>query len=234
MTKWDLPMMKTAFVWAKQSKCVRAKVGAVIAKENRIIAIGYNGTPSGYKRKVKEVCSCCDGEGKVKSIDKLLKCFCCNGEGFVYVPYRYDCEEEQEIIVSKCCNTEIREDKKEKKVFCSKCGKQIGIIDFMNGSDNYRIVGDFEVKKELKTNHSIVIHAEVNAISFAARYGIPLEGTTMYITMSPCSECAKAIVQAGIKEVVYYTEYKDTNGISFLKENGVKVRQYQGVIDENT
>jgi len=227
MTKWDLPMMKTAFVWAEQSKCTRAKVGAVIAKENRIIAIGYNGTPSGYKRKIKEICNCCNGSGSVLN----YSCSCCNGEGFIYVPHKYDCEEEQLITVSKCCNAEIKENKKEGKVFCLKCGKQIGFIDFMNGSDNYRLVGDFEVKKELKTNHSIVIHAEINAISFAARYGIPLKGTTMYITMSPCSECAKAIIQVGIKEVVYYTEYRDTKGISFLKENGVKVRQYQGVIN---
>ena len=227
MSKWDLPMMKTAFVWAEQSKCVRAKVGAVIAKENRIIAIGYNGTPSGYKKRVKDVCSCCGGSGVIAN----YPCYCCNGEGFVHIPYKYDCEEEQDVMVSKCCKAPLKEDLEKKIVLCSKCNKLIGIIDFMNGSDNYRIVGDFEVKEELKTIHSIVIHAEINAISFAARYGIPLEGTTMYITMSPCSECAKAIIQAGIKEVVYYNEYKDTNGISFLKENGIKIRQYKGVIN---
>jgi dCMP deaminase len=52
-------------------------------------------------------------------------------------------------------------------------------------------------------------HAEQNAINFAARYGIPIEGATIYTTTYPCSWCAKSIVNAGIKRVVFFNDYPD-------------------------
>ncbi len=52
-------------------------------------------------------------------------------------------------------------------------------------------------------------HAEQNAINFAARYGISIEGATVYTTHLPCSWCAKSIVNAGIKRVVYLHDYPD-------------------------
>lgn len=52
-------------------------------------------------------------------------------------------------------------------------------------------------------------HAEQNAINFAARYGIPLEGATLYTTHYPCSWCAKSIVNAGIKAVIFAQDYPD-------------------------
>jgi dCMP deaminase len=52
-------------------------------------------------------------------------------------------------------------------------------------------------------------HAEQNAINFAARYGIPIEGTTLYTTTYPCSWCAKSIVNAGITRVVFMDDYPD-------------------------
>jgi dCMP deaminase len=52
-------------------------------------------------------------------------------------------------------------------------------------------------------------HAEQNAINFAARYGIPIEGTTLYTTHYPCSWCAKSIVNAGIRQVVFGEDYPD-------------------------
>jgi len=224
MKKYDIAMMKTAEVWAEQSKCIRAKVGAVIAKDGRIISVGYNGTPTGYSKKIKEICNCCNGRG----VNGNCTCYCCGGFGYVEVPQKFDCEEEKEILVSKCCEADLIEDKEKRKVFCSKCGKQIGIIDFLNdNSNNYRIVGDFEVKKELKTNHDIVIHAELNAILFCAKNGLPTKDTTLYVTLSPCHNCAKHIIQAGIRRVVYKEEYRDTSGLEFLKENGVKVERLQ-------
>jgi dCMP deaminase len=64
------------------------------------------------------------------------------------------------------------------------------------------------------------IHAESNAIGWAARYGISTEGTTLYTTVSPCINCAKLIITAGIKEVVYKSEYDrpEDNGIELLKK----------------
>lgn len=64
----------------------------------------------------------------------------------------------------------------------------------------------------------IAVHAEAGAISFAARKGIALEGSTLYVTMSPCKKCADLILNAGIKKVIYDEEYRDTQGIDYLKQ----------------
>ena len=70
------------------------------------------------------------------------------------------------------------------------------------------------------------VHAEMNAIIFAAKNGIPLKGSSMYVTMSPCINCAKAITVSGIEELVYDVEYRDTSGLEYLKENKIQVRQF--------
>ena len=68
-----------------------------------------------------------------------------------------------------------------------------------------------------------VLHAEANAISKIAKSGNSREGSTMYVTASPCLECAKLIIQAGIKRVVYKDEYRLTDGIDLLKRAGIEV-----------
>ena len=70
-----------------------------------------------------------------------------------------------------------------------------------------------------------VLHAEANAISKVARSGNSAEGSTLYITASPCMECSKLIIQAGIKRVVYKDEYRLTDGIELLKRAGVEVEK---------
>jgi len=137
--KYNKVMMKTAFIWAEMSYCKRAKVGAVIAKDNRILVASYNGTVSGAN-------NCCE-------------------------------EEKENELVSK--NT--------------------------------------------------VVHAEINAIAYAAKNGIKTDDCTIYITLSPCVECSKAIIQCGIKKVFYKTEYRDISGIEFLKENNISVEQIQDI-----
>lgn len=62
------------------------------------------------------------------------------------------------------------------------------------------------------------IHAEQNAISYAARHGIKTEGATLYCTLSPCESCAKSIISAGIKRVVYLEKYRDSSGIQLLEQ----------------
>jgi dCMP deaminase len=62
------------------------------------------------------------------------------------------------------------------------------------------------------------IHAEMNAILKAARTGHAVDGATLYITMSPCVDCSKLILQSGIKRVVYLEEYRKTDGVDFLKK----------------
>ena len=131
MKKYDVPMMQTAFIWAKQSSCKRNQVGAIIANQGRIISNGYNGTITG---------------------------------------------------ADNCCE-------------------------------------DGDVSK------NTVVHAEANALMFAAKNGIPTEGCSIYVTLSPCIECAKMIIQAGIKEVMYHENYRIDQGIEFLKEHNIKVRK---------
>ncbi|NDC22761.1 MAG: CMP deaminase [Proteobacteria bacterium] len=63
-----------------------------------------------------------------------------------------------------------------------------------------------------------VLHAESNAILKAAKTGISTNGSTLYLTMSPCIDCSKLIIQAGIKRVVYLQEYRDISGLAFLKD----------------
>lgn len=130
--KYDKAYLRMALEWAKLSYCKRKQVGALIVKNNTIIADGYNGTPSGFE-------NCCeDAEGNTLWY---------------------------------------------------------------------------------------VLHAEANAIMKVARSTLSSEGATLYLTLSPCKECSKLILQAGIKRVVYITNYKDNSGIEFLRSAGIEVIQ---------
>jgi len=68
-----------------------------------------------------------------------------------------------------------------------------------------------------------VLHAESNAIAKLAKSNESGEGATLFVTHSPCIECAKLIYQSGIKEVIYDKVYRDDKGIAFLKESKVKI-----------
>lgn len=76
---------------------------------------------------------------------------------------------------------------------------------------------------ENNTSKPYVLHAEANAITKLARSNNSSEGATMYCTASPCIECAKLIIQAGIKRVVYSEQYRLTDGIDLLKRAGIEV-----------
>ena len=130
MTKYDAAMLQTAETFAKQSQCKRKQVGAVLARDGRILATGYNGTLPG----------------------KLNDCECEDG-----------------------------------------------------------------------STSEFVLHAEQNLISYCARKGIPTEGTTLYITHSPCKTCSKLIAAVGIISVIFQDYYKDTDGIEFLQDCNISV-----------
>ena len=70
-----------------------------------------------------------------------------------------------------------------------------------------------------------VLHAEANAITKVAKAGNSSEGATLYVTASPCLECSKLIIQAGIKRVVYNDEYRLTDGVDLLRRAGVVVEK---------
>jgi dCMP deaminase len=67
-----------------------------------------------------------------------------------------------------------------------------------------------------------VLHAEANAILKVASSTQSAKGSTLYITLSPCTQCSKLIHQAGINRVVYANAYRDTSGLEFLEKAGVK------------
>lgn len=135
MEKYDSAMMDTALLFAEQSHCNKLHVGAVAARDGRVLITGYNGTVPGTD-------NCC------------------------------------EDVTGKTKNT--------------------------------------------------TIHAEQNLVFYAARKGISLEGTTVYITHNPCEECAKAMAAAGVVEVVYKDFYKNYDGLNFLNDCNIPYRQYKG------
>jgi|694.fasta_scaffold00021_44 dCMP deaminase len=139
--KVDVAYIKMAQVWAELSHATRKKVGALIVKNNTIIADGFNGTPSGFEN---------------------------------------ECEEA-----------------------------------VMNEDGSFR---------EYKTKW-YVLHAESNALAKVAKSTQSCDGSTLYITYSPCTDCSKLILQAGIKKVVYLEEYRDIAGLDFLRRAGVDVKK---------
>ena len=140
--------MELAENLAKRSHCVKAQVGAVIAKDTRIVSLGYNGPPAGTHN----------------------------------------------------CNEEWPEEG------CARSSK---------GSC------------------SLALHAEENAILYAAKNKVDLDGSTLYITLSPCLSCARMIFTTGISMVYYlksYAEYKGLNsdeGVDFLRKFGVTVSKFE-------
>lgn len=109
--------------------------------------------------------------------------------------------------------------------------KQVGALIVKNGmiiSDGYNgTPSGFPnaCEDEVGNTHWYVLHAEANAITKVARSNNSAVNATLYITLSPCRECAKLILQAGIKRVVYTRGYKDDSGVIFLREAGIEVAQ---------
>lgn len=81
--------------------------------------------------------------------------------------------------------------------------------------------------EENDVTFSYVLHAESNAITKACKSPISTEGATMYITHSCCLECAKLIIQSGIKKVYYSENYRDKAGINLLRNCGIEVSHYK-------
>lgn len=152
--KWQDAYMKTAETFGSLSSAKKLQVGAIVTKDNRIISIGYNGTPSGWDNNCEDV--------------KRL-------------PHWADS------------------------------------IDDIPEPDRKHYV-EYVTKPE-------VIHAEANAIAKLARSNESGESAEMYVTHSPCIECAKQIYGAGISTVYYRNKYRSEDGINFLEKCGVEVKQ---------
>ena len=115
-----------------------------------------------------------------------------------------------------------------KNSYCKR--RQVGALlvkDNMIISDGYNgTPSGFENEcEENGLTKPYVLHAEANAITKVAKSGNSSHGATLYVTASPCIECSKLIIQAGIKRVVYKDEYRLNDGIDLLKRAGVEVEK---------
>lgn len=72
-----------------------------------------------------------------------------------------------------------------------------------------------------------VLHAEANAILKVSKSTQSAKDATLYLTLSPCKDCSKLILQAGITRVVFMNAYKDLSGVEFLKEAGIEIHQIE-------
>lgn len=116
--------------------------------------------------------------------------------------------------------------------------RQVGALlvkDRMIISDGYNgTPSGFEnvCEDETGATKPYVLHAEANAISKIAKSGNSSDGATLYVTASPCLECSKLIIQAGIRRVVYRDEYRLTDGVDLLRRAGIEVERIDDFEDE--
>ena len=109
--------------------------------------------------------------------------------------------------------------------------RQVGALivkDRMIISDGYNgTPSGFEnvCEDEAGVTKPYVLHAEANAISKVAKSGNSSDDSTLYVTAAPCLECAKLIIQAGIRRVVYRDEYRLTDGVDLLRRAGIEVEK---------
>lgn len=139
-SKFKSYFMKVAKLAAENSYSRRAKVGAIIVRDGRIISTGWNGQPRGFD-------NCCEKEIVLPSGERALE--------------------------------------------------------------------------TLPT----VIHAEMNALFWCSKTEIISDNSELYVTLSPCVNCALGIIQCGIKKVYYLDEYRDTSGLELLKKCGIELEQ---------
>ena len=96
---------------------------------------------------------------------------------------------------------------------------------YINCKDHWH---DEYTKKHHEWSKTYEIHAEMNAIIWAARKGISIEGATIYVTLEPCSECSKNLIASGIVRIVYAKPYEYTHSeviSKFLSDNGVVIEK---------
>lgn len=116
-----------------------------------------------------------------------------------------------------------------KNSYCKR--RQVGALlvkDRMIISDGYNgTPSGFEniCEDENGVTKPYVLHAEANAITKVAKSGNNSKGATLYVTASPCLECAKLIIQSGMSRVVYRDEYRLTDGVDLLRKAGIEVEK---------
>ena len=135
------------------------------------------------------------------------------------------------LLCNKCKSKHVVSNITDNNVYTFTCEKCNAVNNYSNL--NYgpkpidKPIDPFITYTELKTNE-FTMHAEQNAISYAAKKGIPLEDTTLYCTMLPCKTCAKLIASVGITKVIYSSIYRDTSSIEFFDNLNIEHYQFKG------
>ncbi|MDO4502304.1 MAG: dCMP deaminase family protein [Coriobacteriia bacterium] len=142
---WDEYFMSLAHTVASRTTCLRRAVGAVIVKDKRILATGYNGAPSGVEH----------------------------------------------CAITGCLRQQLGIPSGQRHELCR------------------------------------ALHAEQNAIIQAARHGVNIDGSSIYITTQPCVLCAKMLINAGVKEVLFAEGYPDELSLSMLLEAGLRLYTFK-------
>jgi dCMP deaminase len=116
--------------------------------------------------------------------------------------------------------------------------RQVGALlvkDKMIISDGYNGTPsgfENECEDDKNSTKAYVLHAEANAITKVAKSNNSSDGSTLYITTSPCIECSKLIIQAGISRVVFIEKYRVTDGLDLLKRANVELNHIEEISDE--
>lgn len=196
INRHDITMMELVDRMSQLSYAIRRKVGAALVRDRRIVLNGYNGTIAGTSNDCEDVVG--------------FKCPYCNS-GAESINHLYDVSINKENIAYKC--------------------KKCGVYTYVDNETKTNSLNEYDIVKitpvdfkELVTN-DFVLHAEQNIICYAARKGIPTEGCDLYVTLSPCKNCAKLIAQSGIKRVFFKDLYRDDSGVKFLENLGIEIIQ---------
>lgn len=212
---WDATFMRIAAEMGQHSTCARWKVGAVLVKDNRVLSTGYNGVPSGHKHcidvvrdEVKDALRTFFHARNMRTVDDVIT-LGMFGERYA-VDMGWIRVGGTALSARDFATTDSAVDKLTDPV--TKLALERGWLSAWHS--------------EWSAEHEL--HAEVNCIAWAAREGIKTKGSTMYVTLSPCVHCAKAIVAAGVEHVVYGGEVrseKKDDGTKLLFECGVAPRR---------
>ncbi len=201
----DKTFLEILEIVRKQSSCVYYKTGSLVVKENRVVSMGYNGSPSKFPQ--------CD------ELQEVLE-------------YAYNYKDEVMVIFRRGEVNAFIEHYFERFSFFYKYSKDFSIFykDKLNKALKSILLesatpGDFYTLNFIHSRYEV--HAEQNAIAFSLKAGTNINGSTLYTSLLPCMECAKLIVASGIKRVVYVEDYEDKrfkeNSKEFLEINGLEV-----------
>lgn len=89
------------------------------------------------------------------------------------------------------------------------------------------LVPDSILRQQVLVTKPDVLHSELNCLMKAAREGVSVLGSTLYVTLSPCIQCSAMMIQAGIQRVVYLQQYRDTKGLDLLNQAGIIVNKLE-------